>query len=87
MAKFNVLDHGLVPEHHLVSEEEEKEILSKLNIEKDYLPKISINDPVIKALESIHGKIKDGTMVQIIRKSATMGHSVYYRVVTSEVFK
>ncbi|WP_010917441.1 DNA-directed RNA polymerase subunit H [Thermoplasma volcanium] len=87
MAKFNVLDHNLVPEHHIVSEEEEKTILKELGIEKEFLPRISPNDPVIKALEAIHGKIKDGTVIKIIRNSPTMGHSVYYRVVASEVFK
>ncbi|MCY0851307.1 DNA-directed RNA polymerase subunit H [Thermoplasma acidophilum] len=87
MAKFNVLDHNLVPEHHIVPEEEEKNILKELNIEKEFLPKISPNDPAIKALEAVHGKIKEGTIIKIVRKSPTMGHSVYYRVVASEVFK
>ena len=37
---FNVLTHTLVPEHHLMSEEEAQQKLSELKITKDQLPKI-----------------------------------------------
>jgi DNA-directed RNA polymerase subunit H len=49
---FNVLKHDLVPEHRLLSLEEEKAILEEKGITKDKLPKIRKNDPGIKALEN-----------------------------------
>ena len=87
MARINVLKHDLVPEHQLVDEKEEKAILKELKITKDLLPKINRNDPTIKALEDMHGPVKNGTVIRIIRKSKTAGVSVYYRVVESGVFK
>ncbi len=87
MAKFNVLQHELVPEHHVVPKSEEDKVLKELDIAKDLLPKISRSDPAIKALEEIHGPLENGTIIKIVRKSPTMGYSVYYRVITSEVFK
>jgi DNA-directed RNA polymerase subunit H len=87
MGKFNVLQHDLVPEHHLVPVEEEDKVLRELDISKDLLPKISRNDPTIKALEDIHGKLDNGRIIKIIRKSPTVGYSTYYRVISGEVFK
>ena len=37
---FNVLKHDLVPEHRLLSLEEEKSMLESKGITKDKLPKI-----------------------------------------------
>ncbi|MCL5783213.1 MAG: DNA-directed RNA polymerase subunit H, partial [Candidatus Thermoplasmatota archaeon] len=62
-------------------------VLNELGIAKDLLPKISRSDPAIKALEEIHGPIESGTIIKIVRKSPTLGYSVYYRAITSEVFK
>ncbi|MEM0139458.1 MAG: DNA-directed RNA polymerase subunit H [Ferroplasma sp.] len=85
MSKFNVLEHENVPEHHLVPEEEENSLLKKLNVTKEDLPKISINDPTIKALEEIHGKLEPGRLIKIIRKSPTAGYYEYYRVIVKSV--
>jgi DNA-directed RNA polymerase subunit H len=49
---FNVLKHDLVPEHRLLSLDEEKRVLEEKGITKDKLPKIRKNDPGIKALEN-----------------------------------
>ncbi|MCL5803634.1 MAG: DNA-directed RNA polymerase subunit H [Thermoplasmataceae archaeon] len=87
MGKFNVLQHDLVPEHHLVPVGEEDKVLKELDISKDLLPKISRNDPTVKALEDIHGKLDNGRIIKIIRKSPTVGYSIYYRVISGEVFK
>ncbi len=84
MKKINVLEHELVPEHYLLSEEEEREILEKLQISKDSLPKIKRSDPAIKMLEKISGPIKPGRVIKIIRKSPTSGKTVAYRVVVEE---
>jgi DNA-directed RNA polymerase, subunit H, RpoH/RPB5 len=85
MSKFNVLEHEIVPEHHLVPVEEEEIVLTRLNVTKDDLPKISINDPTIKALEEIHGPLATGRIVKIVRKSPTAGYYEYYRVIVKSV--
>ncbi len=87
MAKFNVLHHDLVPEHHLVEQSKEINILKSLGITKELLPKIGRNDPSVRALEEIHGPVESGRIIEIVRRSPTAGMSKYYRVVVSEVFK
>jgi DNA-directed RNA polymerase subunit H len=82
MSEFNVLMHELVPEHHLIPEDEEKDILKKLKVTKDHLPKIRKSDPVITILEEIQGEIKEGRIIKIIRKSPTAGYATAYRIVT-----
>lgn len=79
---FNVLKHDLVPEHHLLSEEEAKNVLSEMGMTCDQLPKIRNNDAGIKVLESIHGPIAEGRIVKIVRKSDTAQEFVAYRLVT-----
>ena len=81
MAKFNVLEHELVPEHYLVSAEEEEEILKSIGIKKENLPKIRKSDPVLRILERKYGHIPVGSIIKIIRKSPTAGRIVTYRVV------
>lgn len=81
MPEFNVMEHQLVPEHHLVSEKDEKEILAKYRIDKDMMPKIRKSDPAILVLEKMHGDIKEKRMIKIVRVSKTAGTSVVYRVV------
>ena len=80
---FNVLEHELVPEHHLLSEEEAEAVLSKKGVSRDQLPKIRKSDPGIKVLESAHGHpIEEGSVVKIVRKSETAQEFVAYRLVT-----
>jgi len=79
--KYNVLEHELVPEHYPVSKDEEKEILEKLGVSKEKLPKILKSDPVIRVLERIYGPIEIGSLIKIVRKSPTAGKVVVYRVV------
>ena len=76
MAKFNVLEHELVPKHEILSEEEKKELLKKYNITEKQLPKILASDPVVKAIGA-----KPGDVIRIIRNSHVAGRSVYYRIV------
>ncbi|MGP6239762.1 DNA-directed RNA polymerase subunit RpoH/Rpb5 C-terminal domain-containing protein [Cuniculiplasma sp. SKW4] len=91
MSKFNVLHHDLVPEHDLVDEKDEAELLKKLKTQKDFLPKISIKDPAIEALSEIYGEIKTGRIIKITRKVSrddkTVGIAEYYRVVSNEVMR
>ena len=79
--KYNVLEHELVPEHYLVDKREEKEILKKLGVSKEKLPKILKSDPVIRVLERIYGPIEIGSLIKIVRKSPTAGKVEVYRVV------
>ncbi|MDR3282060.1 MAG: DNA-directed RNA polymerase subunit H [Candidatus Methanoplasma sp.] len=79
---FNVLKHVLVPEHHLLSEEEAEGILSQMGMTRDQLPKIRSGDAGVRVLESIHGPIAEGRVVCIVRKSETAQEFVAYRLVT-----
>lgn len=76
-----MLEHQLVPEHRLVAEEEAAEVLKKLRITKDQLPKIHRSDPVIQVLERIEGPIEEGRIIKVTRVSGTAGVSVAYRLV------
>ncbi len=79
---LNVMEHESVPEHHLLSEEEAAEALSRLKIEKEQLPKIKRSDPCIKFLEASRGEtIEEGRVVKIVRRSPTAGKFEAYRVI------
>jgi DNA-directed RNA polymerase subunit H len=81
-SSFNVLKHVLVPEHHLLSEEEAESVLKGMGLTREQLPKIRCGDAGIKVLESIHGPIAEGRVVRIVRKSDTALEFVAYRLVT-----
>ena len=76
-----MLEHQLVPEHRLVAEGEAEEVLKKLRITKDQLPKIHRSDPVIQVLERIEGPIEEGRIIKVVRLSGTAGVSEAYRLV------
>lgn len=76
---FDIMTHGLVPEHVLLSEKEKKMLFEQYNISLSDLPKISAADSAIQ-----HLKAKPGDVIKIIRKSPTAGHADYYRGVISE---
>ena len=79
--KFNVLEHRLVPEHRLLSPEEAQEVLKRLRVSMDQLPKIKKNDPVMHVLAKIHGPITEGRIIKVTRLSETAGVSEAYRLV------
>lgn len=79
---FNVLRHNFVPEHHLLTEEEANEVLTKMGITRDQLPKIKSTDAAIVVLESIHGPIAEGSVIKVVRKSETAQEFTAYRLVT-----
>ena len=76
MVNVDILKHMLVPSHEVLSPGEKKDLLDKLNISKEQLPKIYSSDPVFK-----HIKAKIGDVIKITRESQTAGVTVYYRVV------
>jgi DNA-directed RNA polymerase subunit H len=77
--EYDILKHELVPGHVILEEKEKKELLEKLKITTINLPKILTNDPVVKTIGA-----KEGDVLKIIRKSATAGTSIYYRVVVKK---
>ncbi len=77
-----MLRHVLVPEHHLLSQEEADAVLGEMGITRGQLPKIRKSDPGIKVLETIHGPIDEGRVIKIVRKSETAQEFVVYRLVT-----
>ena len=80
---FNVLKHDLVPEHHLLNDEEAEAILSKLKISRDQLPKIRKSDAGVRVLENVYGHpIEEGRVIKIVRKSETAQEFIAYRLVT-----
>ncbi len=79
--RFNVLEHKLVPEHHLLTQPEADEVLKRLKVTRDQLPKIRKTDPVIRVLEKIHGPIAEGSLIRVLRLTQTAGVSEAYRLV------
>jgi len=73
-----ILEHELVPEHRILELEEAIEVLRRLGVPPNRLPRISINDPVVQLLGA-----KPGDIIEIKRKSRTAGEAVYYRIVVA----
>ena len=78
---FNVLEHNLVPEHTLLTEEEADAVLKDLKISRDQLPKIRMNDAAVKVLVQIYGPIEPGRVIKVVRKSKTAEEFIAYRLV------
>ena len=75
--KKSILDHYLVPQHVILSEEEKKEVIRKYAGGNPYnLPYILAKDPVVQAIGA-----KPGDVIKIIRVSKTGHKSIYYRLV------
>lgn len=74
--QFNILNHTLVPEHIILSDEEKQALIDKYYItQNSELPEISRFDPVAIAIG-----IRPGQVCKIIRKSATAIDGTYYRL-------
>jgi DNA-directed RNA polymerase subunit H len=73
---FQVLDHIMVPEHRIMTEEEIGTLLSTYHLSLDQLPKIFHDDPAVKTV-----KAKPGNVIGIIRLSQTAGRAESYRLV------
>ncbi|WP_440950037.1 DNA-directed RNA polymerase subunit H [Methanosphaerula subterraneus] len=74
--KINVLDHLMVPDHQIMSEEEVKALLSRYKITYEQLPRVYHDDPAVK---QIGGKV--GEVVKIVRISQTAGTAESYRLI------
>ena len=77
--EYDATAHVLSPIHEKLTDDEVKQLLKDYNVEYAKLPKISITDPSIDALE-----VKLGDVIKISRKSPTSGNTVYYRMVIEQ---
>jgi len=73
---FNITHHVLVPQHIILSKEEEKELLEIYHTTKGKFPKMAKSDPVAK-----YYGMKSDQICKIIRKSPEVGEYIYYRLV------
>jgi len=74
--QYNILNHSLVPEHTIISDEQANEVMKKYNIKnKTEFPDISRFDPVARAIG-----LRPGNICKIIRPSKTAITTEYYRV-------
>ena len=74
--QFNILEHTLVPEHRVLTNDEVGKIKLRYNITEDtQFPDISRFDPVAQVIG-----IRPGQVCEIIRPSKTAINSFYYRI-------
>jgi len=74
--QFNILDHDLVPEHKVLTEDEKKKVYERHNINNDSeLPEISRFDPVALVLS-----MRPGQICRITRDSKTAINTEAYRI-------
>jgi DNA-directed RNA polymerase subunit H (RpoH/RPB5) len=74
--QYNILNHTLVPEHTIVSDEQVDGVMKKYNIKnKNEFPDISRFDPVARVIG-----MRPGNVCKIIRPSKTAITTDYYRV-------
>lgn len=74
--EINIFESSFVPKHELLSDEERKLFLQKMNISLKQLPRMRSTDAAVKAIGG-----KRGNVVRIARKSSVAGEYFYYRVV------
>ena len=74
--KLNVLEHAMVPDHKIMSEDEVSDLLARYNITTEQLPKIYHDDPAVKEI----GANADD-VIRIIRASHTAGRAEACRLV------
>ena len=77
---FKLLDHESVPYHEIIIEDEVAELLNKYGIDKEQLPKIRFDDPIVLEIGA-----KMGDVIKITRKSQTADESAYYRLVIDAI--
>ena len=77
---FKLLDHESVPYHEIIGEDEVAELMAKFAIDKEQLPKIRFDDPIVLEIGA-----KIGDVIKIMRKSQTADESAYYRLVIDAI--
>ena len=71
---INIQEHMLVPKHEIMTDSE----IEDLKNSADYLPRIKVDDPVVKDIDA-----KENDILRITRESDTAGTFVTYRIVKS----
>ena len=81
--KIDIQQHDLVPKHEVISESEKELLQQNSDFDINNLPKIKINDPVVKELQENDKshKISAGDVLKITRDSKTAGEFISYRIV------
>jgi DNA-directed RNA polymerase subunit H (RpoH/RPB5) len=80
--------HHLVPPHELLSEHESIEVLQKLGVTIERLPKIVIGDPGLRT-DPKYAAAREakeplaGRLIRVRRPSATAGEAIAFRVLVS----
>lgn len=72
----DIFQSRLVPKHDVLTEDEKAQFLKAYNITVKQLPRIRVEDAVIKRLAG-----KKGDVVRIHRNDPAVGSYYYYRVV------
>ena len=76
--KFKADKHILIPKHTKLSDKQKEKVLEDYHISLKELPRMSVGDPAIQALET-----KPGDIIKITRNSLTAGEATFYRVVVN----
>lgn len=71
-------DHDNVPVHSVLSQKEATEVLSKMNLKPENLPKLMSTDPQVVKVSG-----KPGDVIRVIRKDFGNEYK-YYRLVEEE---
>jgi DNA-directed RNA polymerase I, II, and III subunit RPABC1 len=79
--KVNLIDHVLIPECQVLSEQEKILFETEYNLKKKEMGKILSNDQLAR-----YYGMKPGDILKIIRPSNTSGYSIYYRFCIYERF-
>ncbi|MDP3065176.1 MAG: DNA-directed RNA polymerase subunit H [Methanobacteriaceae archaeon] len=74
--KKDILKHELVPDHVVLKKNQITKMLKEMDVYPEQLPKIKLDDPVVKAIDA-----KAGDIIKITRKSQTAGKFITYRLV------
>jgi DNA-directed RNA polymerase subunit H len=78
--KIDIQQHDLVPKHEVISESEKELLQKNSDFDINNLPKIKINDPVVKELTK-SSSVSIGDVLKITRNSKTAGEFISYRIV------
>ena len=78
--KIDIQQHDLVPKHEVISESEKELLQKNSDFDINNLPKIKINDPVVKELTK-SSPVSIGDVLKITRNSKTAGEFISYRII------
>lgn len=78
--KIDIQQHDLVPKHEVISESEKEVLQKNSDFDINNLPKIKINDPVVKELTK-SSPVSIGDVLKITRNSKTAGEFISYRII------